>query len=138
AGERLRGALLGATGVLASGLPPVIAGVTGIVSANVIRLMFIVYALIAGAAGLIYRGLPDTLSAAAPQQKAPLHESKRRVHTLAALFSLDAFGGGFVVQSMLALWLHQRFETSMTTAGVVFFWIGVLTGASYLFAFPLL
>jgi MFS family permease len=130
----LMGALFGATGSLASGLPPVIAGVTGIVSANVIRLMFIVYALIAGAAGLIYRGLPDTLSAAAPQQKAPLYESKRRVHTLAALFSLDAFGGGFVVQSMLALWLHQRFDTSMTTAGVVFFWTGVLTAASYLVA----
>jgi MFS family permease len=116
----LMGALFGATGSLASGLPPVIAGVTGIVSTNVIRLMFIFYALIAGAAGL--------------QQKAPLHESKRKVHTLAALFSLDAFGGGFVVQSMLALWLHQRFDTSMTTAGVVFFWTGVLTAASYLVA----
>jgi MFS family permease len=117
----LMGALLGATGSLASALPPAIAGVTGMVSANVIRLMFIFYALIAGAAGLIYRGLPKTLSAAAPQQKAPLHESKRMVYTLAALFSLDAFGGGFVVQSMLALWLHQRFDTSMATAGVVFF-----------------
>jgi MFS family permease len=130
----LMGALLGATGSLASALPPAIAGVTGMVSANVIRLMFIFYALIAGAAGLIYRGLPKTLSAAAPQQKAPLHESKRMVYTLAALFSLDAFGGGFVVQSMLALWLHQRFDTSMATAGVVFFWMGVLTAASYLVA----
>jgi predicted MFS family arabinose efflux permease len=128
------GALLGATGSLASALPPAIAGVTGMVSTNVIRLMFIFYALIAGAAGLIYRGLPKTLSAAAPQQKAPLHESKRMVYTLAALFSLDAFGGGFVVQSMLALWLHQRFDTSMATAGVVFFWMGVLTAASYLVA----
>jgi MFS family permease len=130
----LMGALLGATGSLASALPPAIAGVTGMVSTNVIRLMFIFYALIAGAAGLIYRGLPKTLSAAAPQQKAPLHESKRMVYTLAALFSLDAFGGGFVVQSMLALWLHQRFDTSMATAGVVFFWMGVLTAASYLVA----
>jgi MFS family permease len=130
----LMGALLGATGSLASALPPAIAGVTGMVSANVIRLTFIFYALIAGAAGLIYRGLPKTLSAAAPQQKAPLHESRRMVYTLAALFSLDAFGGGFVVQSMLALWLHQRFDTSMATAGVVFFWMGVLTAASYLVA----
>src|SRR5262249_41787835 len=54
----LMGALLGATGSLASGLPPVIAGVTGIMSSDVIRLMFIFYALIAGAAGLIYRRLP--------------------------------------------------------------------------------
>src|SRR5262245_63336193 len=47
----LVGALFGATGALASGLVPAIAGVTGIVWSDVIRLMFILYALIAGAAG---------------------------------------------------------------------------------------
>jgi len=120
----LVGALLGATGSLAVALPP----------ASAIRLMFILYAVLACAAGLIYRGLPETSSAAAPQRRAPLHSSKRKVYTLAALFSLDAFGGGFVVQSMLALWLHQRFDTSMATAGVLFFWTGVLTAASYLVA----
>ena len=40
--------------------------------------------------------------------------------TLAALFSLDAFGGGFVVQSMLALWLFERFELSTTVTGTIF------------------
>src|SRR5262249_48911075 len=35
---------------------------------------------------------------------------------------------------MLALWLHQRFDMRMTTAGVVFFWTGVLTAASYVVA----
>jgi MFS family permease len=130
----LMGALLGASGSLAAALPPTITGVTGIASANVIRSMFVFYALIACAAGFLYRGLPKTLSSAAPQQRAPLHESRKTVYTLAALFSLDAFGGGFVVQSMLALWLHQRFDTSMTTAGIVFFWTGVLTAVSYLIA----
>ena len=43
--------------------------------------------------------------------------SRKLVYTLAALFSLDAFGGGFVVQSMLALWLYQTFGLSTATAG---------------------
>ena len=130
----LIGALLGATGSLAAALPPAIAGWTGMASTNAIRCMFIFYALIACAAGLIYRGLPGTLSAATPQQKAPLHRSRKTVYTLAALFSLDAFGGGFVVQSMLALWLHQRFDMSLANAGIIFFWSGMLTAVSYLVA----
>jgi len=130
----LMGALLGATGSLAAALPPAIAAVTGTATANVIRLMFMFYALIGCAAGLIYRGLPKAPFATAQQQRAPLHQSKKLVYALAALFSLDAFGGGFVVQSMLALWLRQRFATSMATAGVVFFWMGILTAASYLIA----
>jgi predicted MFS family arabinose efflux permease len=56
------------------------------------------------------------------------------VYTLSALFSLDAFGGGFVVQSLLALWLFQRFELSVAAAGTIFFWTGVLSAGSYLVA----
>jgi predicted MFS family arabinose efflux permease len=47
------------------------------------------------------------------------------------LFSLDAFAGGFVVQSLLALWLFERFELSVATASVFFFWSGVLSAFSY-------
>ncbi len=65
---------------------------------------------------------------------APLGASKTRVYTLAALFSLDAFGGGFVVQSMVALWLYQRHGVSLAQAGAIFFWTGILTAASYLVA----
>jgi MFS family permease len=130
----LVGALLGATGSLAAAVPPAIASATGMPPANAIRLMFILYALIACAAGLLYRGFPKTLLSVMPQVKAPLHQSRKTIYALAALFSLDAFGGGFVVQSMLALWLHQRFDIPVTTAGIVFFWTGVLTAASYLVA----
>lgn len=130
----LVGALLGATGSLAAALPPALTALTGMSSLNVTRIMFLLYAVIAGVAGLLYRGLPKTLSTAAPGRKAPLHQSRNTVYTLAALFSLDAFAGGFVVQSMLALWLHQRFDTSIAAAGVVFFWTGMLTAVSYLIA----
>jgi MFS family permease len=130
----LVGALLGAVGSLAAALPPTVAGLTGMTSLNVFRAMFVLYALIACAAALIYSGLPRTITAATAQPKAPLHRSKKFVYTISALFSLDAFGGGFVVQSMLALWLHQRFDISLAAAGLVFFWAGVLNAASYLVA----
>ena len=60
--------------------------------------------------------------------------SRRIVFTLAALFSLDAFGGGFIVQSLLALWLFERFALSIAAAGAIFFWTGVLSALSYLVA----
>src|SRR5207237_6449461 len=55
----------------------------------------------------------------------------------AALFSLDAFGGGLVVQSLLALWLFQRFDLSLESAGSLFFWTGVLAAVSFMLAVPL-
>src|SRR5580693_5719160 len=48
-----------------------------------------------------------------------------------ALFSLDAFGGGFIVQSLLALWLFKRFGISLSAASLFFFWTSVLSALSY-------
>src|SRR5262249_26175015 len=48
-----------------------------------------------------------------------------------ALFSLDAFAGGFIVQSLLALWLFERFQISLATAGLFFFWSSLLSAFSY-------
>jgi MFS family permease len=60
-----------------------------------------------------------------------LGPSRRTVYKLAALFSLDSFAGGFTVQSLLALWLFERFELSLATASAFFFWSNVLTAFSY-------
>jgi len=65
------------------------------------------------------------------QTRAPLRESRRIVYTLAALFSLDSLGGGFVVQSLVALWLFERVDLSIATAGTIFFWTGMLAAGSY-------
>jgi predicted MFS family arabinose efflux permease len=51
---------------------------------------------------------------------------------LALLFSLDSAGGGFVVQSLLALWLFQRFGLSIAQTGAVFFGTGILAAFSQL------
>ena len=96
--------------------------------------MFVLYAMLAGLAALVYRALPRTLGSGAQQRVAPLTTSKKTVYTLAALFSLDAFAGGFVVQSMVALWLYQKFWLSLAAAGTLFFWTGILTAGSYLVA----
>jgi MFS family permease len=120
----LVGAFAGALGALFAAAVP----------REAIGAMFVLYALLALAAAVAYRGLPASLAAGESRAPAPLGPSKRRVYTLAALFSLDAFGGGLVVQSMLALWLYQRFDLSLATAGALFFWAGVLTAFSYLVA----
>ena len=76
----------------------------------------------------------DFAAAVSRSPTAPLDESRRIVYVLAALFSLDAFGGGFIVQSMLALWLFEKFQLSIALAATIFFWTGVLTAVSYLVA----
>ena len=129
----LVGTLVAAFGSLAAGLPAWF-GNHGIPQTAAMQGMFLFYALLAAASALVYRGLPKALVSDAHKPTAPLGKSKRTVYTLAALFSLDAFGGGFVVQSMVALWLYQRFGMSIATAGVIFFWMGLLTALSYLAA----
>lgn len=130
----LVGSLVAALGSLASGAPELIAERLGASAHAAMQAMFVLYALLAGIAALVYRGLPASLGSDARAQAAPLTTSRRTVYTLAALFSLDAFAGGFVVQSMLALWLYQRFSLSLAAAGTLFFWTGVLTAFSYLVA----
>jgi MFS family permease len=66
-----------------------------------------------------------------------LRESRRNVFRLSALFTLDAFGGGFVLQSFVAYWLHLRFGADITTLGQVFFGATLLSGLSALAAVPL-
>ena len=65
---------------------------------------------------------------------APLTRSKRRVYLLAALFSLDAFGGGLVVQSLVALWLYQRHGLGTAEVGTLFFCTSILSAISFLVA----
>lgn len=66
-----------------------------------------------------------------------LHVSKRHVVQLSALFTLDAFGGGFIVQSFVAYWFHERFGADVATLGQVFFGATLLSGVSALAAVPL-
>ena len=134
----LSGALAGAFGALAAGIPLWLANHAGFSLVNAHRTMFLGYAMVALAMGLVYRGLSERSQAAnANSAQRPLAESRRVVLKLAALFSLDSLGGGLVVQSLMALWLHQRFDLSIQSTGAAFFAMGVLSAASQLLSAPL-
>jgi len=63
-----------------------------------------------------------------------LHASKGVVLRLSALFSLDAFAGGFVIQSIVAYWFHRRFGVAPGVLGSIFFGANILAGLSALYA----
>jgi len=80
---------------------------------------------------------PAAAAAAAPSIFAKfsgLHRSQHVVLRLAALFSLDSFGGGFVIQSFAAYWFYLRFAVDPKTLGTLFFAANVFAGISALFA----
>ena len=130
----LVGTLAAGFGSLATGLPTWIAHATSVSPRMALQLMFVLYAVIGAIALLLYRGLPRAPKASEATPVTPLGKSRNRIFVLAALFSLDSLGGGFVVQSMVALWMYQRFGMSLETTGVIFFWTGMLTALSYLVA----
>ena len=69
-----------------------------------------------------------------PKRVLGLHKSRSVVLKLSALFALDAFAGGLIVQSMFALWLHMRFGVETGVIGSVFFGANILAGISALLA----
>ena len=125
----LIGALSTAAGALAAASPDllVVAGIDRIVA---LKLMFYAYAVLGVAAAALYRMLPQSRGEER-HTSAPLGASRAMVYRLAALFSLDAFAGGFTVQSLLALWLFERFGLSLSAASVFFFWTTVLSALSF-------
>lgn len=130
----LIGALVAAIGAQAAGLPDFYAPDGGAGLLPALRAMFLLYALLGVAGFVLYLRLSPALEPEQHEQPVPLGKSRRIVYTLAALFSIDAFAGGFAVQSLLALWLFQKFELSVTAAGTIFFWTGLLTAFSHLAA----
>jgi predicted MFS family arabinose efflux permease len=95
--------------------------------------MFILYGLVGILVWLLYRGLPEEKSHT-PAPPTPLKESKSIVIKLAALFSIDSFAGGLIINSLLSLWLFARFGMTLTAAGAFFFWSGLLSATSQLLA----
>jgi MFS family permease len=63
-----------------------------------------------------------------------IHKSRRVVAKLSGLFAVDAFAGGFVVQSFAAYWFYLRFGVRPAALGAIFFWANILSGISALLA----
>jgi MFS family permease len=125
----LIGALAGAAGSLAAAAPDQLAK-ADIDQLLAFRLMFVAYGVLGIVGGAFYRRLPHIeMREAAPA--APLGPSRAIVYKLAALFSIDSFAGGLAVQSLLALWLFERFDLSLSAASVFFFWSNTLGAFSF-------
>jgi hypothetical protein len=130
----LVGAVMGALGTLMAGIPDLLAKWLEIGLLPAMQAMFLLYAGIGGLAGLIYRKLSLAREGVRETGHAPLGQSRGIVYRLTALFSVDAFGGGFIVQSILALWLLRSFQLPVIATASIFFWSGLLTALSYLAA----
>jgi MFS family permease len=124
----LIGALAIAAGALAAGAPDLLASF-GMGKIPALQAMFYVYAALGLIGAAFYACLPA--SKGKVQERRALGPSRKTVYKLAALFSLDAFAGGFTVQSLMALWLFERFELSLAAASAFFFWSNVLSALSY-------
>ena len=125
----LIGALCTAAGSLAASLPDFLVAMGG-TELGAFRLMFYAYAALGILNAILYRRVPH-VRAEEKAPHAPLGPSRGTVYKLAALFSIDAFAGGFVAQSLLVLWLFQRFDLSLSAAGLFFFWSSTLSAFSY-------
>jgi len=130
----LAGALSAALGSLFTAVPAWFATQGHVQRVDALRSMFILYAAIGALIWWLYRRLPMPDATSSGARPAPLVASRGIVTKLAALFSVDAFAGGLVLNSLLALWLMQRFGLTLEQSGLFFFCAGLLAAASQLAA----
>jgi MFS family permease len=142
--HNLAGSLATALGSLCGGLASELLQASGLAGADGYRPIVLAY----GVAGVVLAALFTRLSPAAevsgqgnlsageaaPATRFGLHRSRGTVYRLAALFALDAFGGGFVMQSLVAYWFHVRFGADPATLGAIFFGANLLAACSALAA----
>jgi len=109
----------------------------GLRDADAYRPLFILYALIGIANLVIFLTLSDKVELARVEGERRflgIHRSTGVVVKLSALFGLDAFAGGLVVQSIVAYWFFLRWGLQISDLAVIFFWVGILSGLSLLAA----
>jgi MFS family permease len=133
----LAGSLMGALGALLAAVPDLVTRYTGVAPLQAMQGMFLPYAAIGLAAAAIYGRIGEPRPDRDDARQAPLGPSKGIVYRLTALFAVDAFGGGLLVQSIVALWLFQVFGISAASVASLFFWTGILSAASFLAAGPI-
>jgi len=136
----LVGSFATATGALAGGALAQALQADGWSALESYRLVIVGYAAIGFVLGLAFTRLTPHIEAppspvpAQAKSLAGLHRSRRVVLRLSALFSLDAFAGGFVVQSFVAYWFFVRFGVEEAVLGGIFFGANILAGLSALTA----
>jgi MFS family permease len=127
----------GALGALGAGLPLVLSNWLHVGLVAGYRYLFVAYAVVNVSNALLYVLLrvdagslhPTTSSRAEPSASAPIRST---VHRIAALFAIDAFGGGFLSDALVSYWFFHRFGLAEQTLGLLFFAVHLLNAASHL------
>ena len=127
----------GALGAMAAGLPILLQSHLAVSLLHSYHLIFLGYFGLCLVIAAIYFFLSPAVEvgnpprlASAPTKITP--ESKRIVAKLTALFSLDAFGGGFLTDALVAYWFFRRFGIGEERLGLLFFAVHILNAASHL------
>ena len=130
----LAGSLAAAAGALLGGLPSLLAGPATVRAADILPL-FLMYAALGVVVLVLYSGLSPAIEATRPPGSWPLSPRSRTiVSKLAALFAVDSFAGGFVLQSFVSYWFFTRWSTPPDQLALLFSAANVLTSLSFLAA----
>jgi MFS family permease len=135
----LVGSFATAAGALCGGSLTQLLQQAGFTSLNSYRTVLLFYGVMGVLLALLFTRLSPLVEAVhsdGPKSRSRfgLHRSGGVVLKLSALFGLDAFAGGFVVQSLVAYWFHIRFGVEPATLGGIFFGANILAGISALAA----
>lgn len=135
----LVGSLATASGALAAGFIASSLQASGASEIDSYRAIVLGYAIVGIALAALFWQLSPAIEVPVAERtsvatRLGLHRSRGIVFRLAGLFSLDAFAGGFVMQSLIAYWFHQRFGADPAALGAIFFAANILAGVSALAA----
>ncbi len=122
-----------ALGALAAGLPVALERWRGLDPARSYHFIFLGYAALNLLGAVVFLFLSPAIEIERPPTLAEVSRATKRIVTkLAALFSLDAFGGGFLTDALVAYWFFRRFGTNEESLGLLFFAVHLLNAASHL------
>jgi MFS family permease len=140
----MAGSIATALGALAAGTGTRLLQDMGSSPVGSYRAVVVLYAILGLLLAVLFQRLSRAAEAATLGEKralqlsvaglSGLNRSRDVVVRLSALFALDSFGGGFVIQSFAAYWFHLRFGVDPATLGAIFFWANIFAGLSALAA----
>jgi predicted MFS family arabinose efflux permease len=127
----------GSLGALTAGLPIVLQHRRSLAALTSYRIVFLGYSVLCVIVAAAYLCLSSSVEVGSSQTKMSTRtritpESKKIVAKITALFSLDAFGGGFLTDALVAYWFFRRFGIGEQDLGIVFFAVHILNACSHL------
>ncbi|MGH7795011.1 MAG: MFS transporter [Candidatus Binatia bacterium] len=130
----LVGSFAGALGALAVGIPTLFS-LTPVKGYQLLVWGYVGLALILALLfALLSRNVEAKAVSGFQNRGVGVRKSRSIIAKLAGLFALDAFAGGFIVQSIVAYWFYLRFETDLNALGWIFFGTNLLAALSFLAA----